>query len=138
MQNVSHMPAIMLRLATVAAGMVAVFCMKTWTRTKPMSRAANSVNSAMMRPSFHGYLQGDQHKIHLHHENNAYLAPPHCKARSKQMIHGKRHSSPSRSSFCNCCMMVNPLFCGGVGFKMKTIIAIATAPIGRLTAMLSA
>ncbi len=50
---VNHSPPIMLRFLIIRAGIVAVACMKTCTRTNPMKNRPKRVKRAMMRPSLH-------------------------------------------------------------------------------------
>lgn len=82
--HVAHAPAKMLRCLMMRGGTVAVSGLKIWTRTKPMRRTPASTSSAMMRP----LLQ-------------AYLEPPHCSARRRQMTPGSRNKRPRLSSWAS-------------------------------------
>ena len=82
---------------------------------KTQMRAPKTTRSAIIRPSFHGYL-----------------APPHCNANKTQMIAGMKIDVPGRSNSESCSL--NPVLgLTALGaLKQKSVNTAVTSPKGRL------
>lgn len=105
-----------LRCLRTRGGTVALSCFFHWTNTKIRARTPKTTNSAMMRPLLHGYL-----------------LPPHCSARRRQTIMGRKKTVPRRS---NCSRRAfqptDKALAFFVGWKKKMMNAPVTPPNGRL------
>lgn len=86
MQNVKRLPASTLRWRKMRAGIVAVvFLVTTWTAMKQTRKTEKIVRRRMIR-----------------HEFQAWVVPPHCSARSREMMEGRKKRVPIGSS-CRIC-----------------------------------
>jgi len=95
-------------------GTVAVSCFLDWTAIKAISRTPKITSNVTIRPSFQGYVD-----------------PPHWRARRRHTIQGRKHKLPRGSSCRNFCFIEVPVVSGLGSLRMRTIIRIVRAPMGR-------
>ena len=107
-------PEAILRCLKMRGGTVAVSCFQTWMAIKKVMRTPKMTSNAIIRPSF-----------------QAYFDPPHCRARRRHTILGRKQKFPRGSSCRNFCLIELPAVFGLGNLRTKTIIRIVSAPIGR-------
>ena len=95
-------------------GTVARSPMRNWIYMKMPMRIPPRIKRTMMRA--------------LSHE---YVVPPHCRARSRQTIPGRKTIVPRGSSFIICSFRVSVFLLGGVD-RMNRRTTKTTPPMGRL------
>ena len=108
-------PAAMLRFLTIRGGTVAFSCFNIWTPMKAIIRTPNRTRRATIRQLF-----------------QAYVDPPHCKARRRQTTPGMKKNVPTGSSFSIFSRTVRPEFAGAGALRMKAMMMSVTAPMGKL------
>jgi hypothetical protein len=105
-----------LRCSITFGGTVAVSGISVSTRQKPIARTPKRTSRAMIRPSF-----------------QAYVEPPHCRAKRRQTTDGTRHRTPRGSKLRICSLIGDFFFCSCFGGVQTNNIRIhETAPMGRL------
>lgn len=114
-QNTNTAALIILLFPTILPGIVAVSGLQTWIPAKMGNNTTNTTKRAMIRALFH-----------------AYVDPPHCNARSKQIKAGIKKTDPSGSRRLKWVAIVTGSRLIISGCQSKTMASRQSAPIGRL------